>query len=79
MFAAKTFVGSMPICANSSRRLGDADARTNVTGDHVTQAGWRLMLFEAESDPAFGQVIGCHFDIDLVAGQDPDPVLAHLA
>ena len=33
----------------------------------------------AVSDPALGQIVGRHFNLDLVAGQDADVVLAHPA
>src|SRR5579883_2422361 len=36
-------------------------------------------LFEAEGDAPLGEVVGRHLDIDAVACEDPDPVLAHLA
>ena len=36
-------------------------------------------LFESKSDPALGQIVRGHFDVDPVTGQHPDPVLAHLA
>ena len=33
----------------------------------------------AVSDPALGQIVGRHFNLDLVTGQDADVVLAHPA
>jgi hypothetical protein len=34
-------------------------------------------LLEAVSNAAFGEIIGCHFDQNLVAREDTDSVLAH--
>ncbi len=34
-------------------------------------------LFEAECNPAFGEVVRCHFDIDAITGQHADTVFAH--
>src|SRR5690606_39444936 len=34
---------------------------------------------DAEGDACLRQVVWSHFDLDLVAGQDADVVLAHLA
>lgn len=41
--------------------------------------GKRRGLFVPEGDAALGKVIGRHFDIHLVARQNADAVLAHLA
>jgi hypothetical protein len=37
----------------------------------------RLLL--PEDDSALGQIVGGEFDLDAVAGEDADEVLAHLA
>src|SRR5712692_3142014 len=39
----------------------------------------RTVSFEPVSDPAAGQVVRRQLDLDLVPGQDPDEVHAHLA
>src|SRR4051794_39299352 len=67
--------GVTPICCSSINRRGLDEARTRGSG---FSRGVRESL-EAEGDPAFGQVIGCHLDIHPVAGQHADTVLAHLA
>ena len=36
-------------------------------------------LLEAERDSALGEVVGRHFHVHAVAGEDADAVLAHLA
>ena len=36
-------------------------------------------LFEAESNPTLGQIVGRHLDIDLVACQHTDAILPHFA
>jgi hypothetical protein len=36
-------------------------------------------LFVPISDPAFGQIVGGHFNLDAVAGEDTDKIFAHLA
>lgn len=36
-------------------------------------------LFEAECDPTLGEVVWGHLDINTVAGQNADAVLAHFA
>ena len=38
-----------------------------------------LALLEAIVDPTLGQIIGGHLDLNAVAGQNTDAVLAHLA
>ena len=37
------------------------------------------LLLEAERYPALGQIIGSHFDIHPVTGENADAVFAHLA
>ncbi len=37
------------------------------------------LLFEAIGNPALGQVIGCHFHLNLVPRQNTNAVLAHAA
>lgn len=37
------------------------------------------MLFLAEDDSPFGQVVGGEFDLDTVAGEDADEMFAHFA
>src|SRR5215469_12933287 len=69
-----TTSGSSPICTKSAARRGDADASTRR--ELVTCL---TRLLEAEGDPALGQVVRRHLDIDPVAGEDTDAVLAHLA
>src|SRR5690606_18933138 len=39
----------------------------------------RVRSLEAVVDPSLGQVVGRHLDLDLVAGENADAVLAHLA
>ncbi len=36
-------------------------------------------LFKAVGNPTLGQIIGGHFDLHLIAGQNTDAVLAHLS
>jgi len=57
----------MPICASSASRAGRG-AGEDEPG-HV----------EAVGDPPLGQIVGRHFDEHLVAREDADAVLAHLA
>ena len=38
-----------------------------------------IRLFHAIGDAALGQIVGRHLDLDLIAGQDADVVLAHTA
>src|SRR5438132_14000188 len=39
----------------------------------------RDRLLETESDASLGQVVGRHLDVDAIASQNADAVLAHLA
>jgi hypothetical protein len=36
-------------------------------------------LFVPVSDPAFGQIVGGHFNLHAVAGENADEIFAHLA
>src|SRR5579863_671042 len=63
--------GTMPAWANSARRRGLSLASTSSATDP--------RLAEAISDAALSQIIGRHLDHHLVARQDADAVLAHLA
>src|SRR6056297_3164961 len=70
MSGGRTASGTTPICASRSRRRGLPEPRISVTGSR---------LLEAVIDPPLGQVIGGHFHLHLVARQNADAVLAHLA
>src|SRR5262249_6994117 len=74
--------GTMPACSSSARRRGEALARTSLTLVSVMMMRLRDRRdgsFEPVGDTAFCKIVGCHLDHDLVARQDPDSVLAHLA
>src|SRR6266481_303388 len=74
--------GSSATCRNSSRRRGDAEARTRRWEGAADRFGGdmpRPLLLEAEGDTALGEVVGRHLDINLVAGKHANAVLAHLA
>src|SRR5579872_5513700 len=75
--AGTTASGARSICASSAARRGDAEASTRR--GLVTRGGLTPRLLEAEGDPALGQVVRRHLDIDPIAGEDTDAVLAHLA
>ena len=60
----------MPICASSSFRRGLAEPRISRMGGS---------LLEAVVDATLGQIVGGHLDLNLVACQNADAVLAHLA
>src|SRR6185437_5598449 len=80
--AASTRSGASATWRSSARRRGDAEARTRRWGAATGICGGdmpRPRLLEAEGDTAFGEVVGRHLDIDLVAGKDANAVLAHLA
>src|SRR5216683_4649870 len=80
--AGSTASGSRATWRNSSRRRGEAEARTRRCEGATGRFGGdmpRRRLLEAEGDTAFGEVVGRHLDIDLVAGKDADAILAHLA
>src|ERR1700679_2924002 len=81
MSGAKICAGSMPIWRNSARRRGLAEARITFAEFVISacraRRQWEGTLFEAECDPAFGQIIRGHLDIDAVTGQDADAVFTH--
>ena len=62
--------------ADFTRRLA---CYRNSRGDDFYVVGRREGLLLPEDDSAFGQVVGGEFDLDAVAGEDADEVLAHLA
>src|SRR5262245_4584173 len=53
--------------------------RTLTDGLTFIPASFRAPLLESVRDPAAGQVVGGELHLDLVPGQDPDEVHAHLA
>src|SRR5690606_4795483 len=62
------------------RRRGGGQRKRRPTGRLL--AGTRAMtarrcLLHSVGDAALGQVVGRHFDLDSVTGQDADVVLAH--
>ena len=75
--------GVMPIRARRSRRRGDADARTSAGGairrGELLRPGAAAAGHEAVGDPALGEIVGGQFDEHLVADENADAVLAHLA
>ena len=81
MSALRTSSGRMPIWARSSSRRGLAEPRTRRGRDTVATGAAIAApaLLEAVIDPTLGQVIGVHFHLNLVAGQNADAVLAHLS
>src|SRR5690625_2840443 len=79
-------VGTTPICTSSARRLGEAEARISVFSREpgaapsaVSPAPMVMRLLEPIDDAALGQVIRRHFDLNLVACQYTDAVLAHFS
>src|SRR4051812_14801002 len=65
----RTASGTIPACTSNALRRGLSLASTSASGG----------LFEAIGDAPFGKVIGRHFHENLVACEDADAVLAHLA
>src|SRR5260370_20745460 len=86
MSAGMTASGSRPIWASRASRRGDADASTSL-GREVAwliaavarAAEPRVGSLETIGDAALGQIIGRHFDEDLVSRQHADAVLAHFS
>uniref|UniRef100_A0A0N4Z8I8 LigA n=1 Tax=Parastrongyloides trichosuri TaxID=131310 RepID=A0A0N4Z8I8_PARTI len=60
-------------------RCGAGSTRPEPASEPKGQDATRASLLEAVGDTALGQVVRGHFDQDLVAGEDADVVLAHLA
>src|SRR6201999_2454440 len=50
-----------------------------LVGGSCPPSTWADALLEAECDAALGEVVGRHFHIHAVSGEDANPVLAHLA
>src|SRR6478752_1726341 len=65
----RTASGTIPACARSALRRGLSLASTSASRD----------LFEAIGDAPLGKVIRRHFHENLVACEDANAVLAHLA
>jgi hypothetical protein len=59
--------GNTPSCASSSLRRGLPDPRIS------------RKLLKAIVDPTFCQIIGCHFNLHFITGQNTNAVLAHFA
>src|ERR1700722_6107680 len=76
--------GSRPICCKSSRRRGEAEARTSLGRQAlgsslkaVCSFLRRFKSFESIRDTTFSQVVGRHFNEHLVAGQHTDAIFTH--
>src|ERR1700733_3580851 len=67
--AGNTASGTMPAWASRARRRGLSLANTSGA----------LISAETISDTTLGQIVWSHLDHDLVAGENADAVLAHLA
>ena len=70
--------GTPPSAEVDSGKDLDSDAII-VTGPTVNDRCRSHSLLEAECDPTLGEIIGRHLDIDAIACQHADAVLAHLA
>src|SRR6056297_3385039 len=70
MSGGRTSSGTTPSCPRSSSLRGLPEPRTSRMGSG---------LLETIVDPTLGQIVGGHLDLHLVAGQNTDAVLAHLA
>jgi len=51
--------------------------KSSWRGRREDQGGFDQRLFETVGDTSAAQIIGCHLDRDLVAGQHADAILTH--
>src|SRR6185437_16800388 len=83
--AAKPAVSARPVKVRMSditvlrwSAVGRFSGRSDPENTYIIACARRI-LSAAVDDAALGQVVGGHFDGDLVTGQNPDVVFAHLA